>query len=237
MSVVTLLGVDPVEGQLVAFPKTSLKFVGVGESVKLESGAVVIVSFSFLSESKQESWLLEGFSGQVNGVVIVPEPLLFSSESLVQPLEGFVVLAELKLVVTGPISVWWEHIESQMPVVVIKVSVGLDTSVPVEWSVVNFIDAMVVWQGQCLGKDFSIQWSVVFNIEPKFSFTGWGQWFSLLVEDFLDVESTVGWLDVGLDSQNFFVDEIILQDWVWLLLEWGPWLILVWSSFRHFGYA
>lgn len=55
MSVVTLLGVDPVEGQLVAFPKTSLKFVGVGESVKLESGAVVIVSFSFLSESKKES--------------------------------------------------------------------------------------------------------------------------------------------------------------------------------------
>lgn len=55
MSVVTLLGVDPVEGQLVAFPKTSLKFVSVGESVKLESGAVVIVSFSFLSESNEES--------------------------------------------------------------------------------------------------------------------------------------------------------------------------------------
>jgi hypothetical protein len=44
-------------------------------------------------------------------------------------------------------------------------------------------------------------------------------------------------LDVSLDGQDFFVNEIILQNWVWLLLEWGPWLILVWSSFWHFGYA
>lgn len=72
---------------------------------------------------------------------------------------------------------------------------------------------------------------MILQVEPELGLASGGEGVSLLGEGLLEVDSTVAGLDVGLDGEELFVHEVVLQDRVGLLFETGEWLVLVRSGF------
>lgn len=233
MSPFALLRSDPVEGDLVALPVALLEFFKVWPWAEFESGWKVVVFLALLSVGDENGWAGAWLLWKIGSVVSVEEPVVMGEVSLVKPEEVLVRLAVLDQIVDWPSSCSFENFNSDFPDVVVEGSVGIDATEPVEWSAVILLDSVVVGQGQGLGQNFSVNWSLVVEVKPKLWFACWGQGFTLLGEGLLEVDAAGGSLDVGLDGEEFFMNEIVLDEGVGLLLESGEGFVLVWSGLGH----
>ena len=228
-----LLGSDPVEGEFVSFGEASLEFIDAWPSVEFKSCSEVFIFFSLVSPGKKPWWTGTRFFGQVKCVKVVNKPIIVSEAAFLSPEKISVGLAELEKIVEGPLSSGIEHFNTQLPDIVVDGPVGFNSTEPVEGPAISLLHSMVIRHSQGLGQDLGVNWSLILEVEPEFSFASGGKGISFLAKGLLEVDSTVAGLDVGLDSEELFVHEIVLQDRVGVLVECGKRLVFVWSGFWH----
>ncbi len=224
---------DPVEGDFVSFSQTGLQFVDIWPSVEFESCWEIFVCFSFVFPGEEPGWAADCFFWQIDCVVSVDEPVFVGEVGLVEPDEVSVILAELDEIVEWPFSSGIEHFSTDFPDIVVEGSVSFESTEPIDGSAVDLLDSVIVGDGEWLGEDLGVEGSLVFEVEPEFSLSCGGEGVAFLGEGLLEVDSTVGWLEVGLDSEQFFMYKIVLQQGVGLFFEGGVRLVLVRSCFWH----
>lgn len=233
MGAFSLLSSDPVESDLVSFPKTFLEFFNVWPAVDFESGWQIVVLLTGLFPGEEPSWAWARFLGQVDSVVSVDEPVVMGKVSLVEPEETLIRLTELEEVVEWPLCSNIEDFNTDFPDVVVEGSVGFDATEPVEWFAIILLDAVIVGESKRLREDFGVEGLLVFKIEPEFGFAGWGEGVTLLSKGLLEVDTAVGGLDVGFDGEEFLVYEVVLDEGEGLFFEGGERFVLVGSGLGH----
>lgn len=228
-----LFGSDPVEGDFVSFCQAALQFIGVWPSVEFESCCEIFVFFSFVFPCEEPGWTADGFLWKIDCVISVDEPVLVGKVGLVKPKDVSVVLAELDEVVEWPFSSGIENFSADFPDVVAQGSVGFESTEPIDGSAADLLDSVIVGDGERLREDLGVNGSLIFEVEPEFSLSGGCEGVTFLGEGLLEVDTSVGWLEVGLDSEQFFMYKIVLQQGVGLFFEASVWLVLVRSCFWH----
>ena len=154
----------------------------------------------------------------------------------VEPEKAFIGLTVLDEIVEWPLSNNIKDFNTDFPDVIFQSSVGFDTTEPVEGFAIILLDAMIVGDGERLREDFGVEGFLILEIEPEFGFAGGGEWVALLGESLLEVHTAVDGLYVGLDGEDFLVDEIVLDEGERLFFEAGERFVFVGSGFGHLDY-